>query len=130
LAAVLLDGLVDQRAGESARASALRAARDRGAELARRSAVGAGSGMSREHLDRLETMLATLGYAPRRHEAELLTRNCPFDKFRATNTGEVCPLNQALCDGYLDGLGLGHRWRTQLRPNRDTCCVVFGRTPP
>jgi hypothetical protein len=59
----------------------------------------------------------------------LLIRNCPFDKFRATNTDEVCPLNKALCDGYLDGLELDDRLLTRLRPHSDTCCVVFGPKP-
>jgi predicted ArsR family transcriptional regulator len=127
LADVLLDGLVDQRSGESARESALRAARRRGADLAHRWAAGAAA--SRAPANRLESLLTTLGYAPRRDAAELVVRNCPFGKLRATHTGEVCPLNQALCDGYLDALELGHRLRTELRQGADSCCVVFSPTP-
>jgi predicted ArsR family transcriptional regulator len=129
LAAVLLDGLVDHRAGESARASALRAARRRGAGLAREWAATSGSAPPRAALNRLEPLLTSLGYTPQRDDAELVIRNCPFDKFRGSNTAEICPLNQALCEGYLEGLGLDDRLRTRLRPHSDTCCVVFSLTP-
>jgi predicted ArsR family transcriptional regulator len=130
LAAVLLDGLVDHRPGESARTSALRAAHRRGAELGRQWATRAGSAQSRAPLSRLEPLLTALGYAPRRDTVELLIRNCPFDKFRPTNTDEVCPLNQALCDGYLEGLELNDRLRARLQPHSDICCVVFGPKLP
>jgi predicted ArsR family transcriptional regulator len=130
LAGVLLDGLVDNRPGESARVSALRAAHRRGAGLARGWAAAARSGTAREPLHRLVPLLTSLGYTPQRHDAELIIRNCPFDKFRSTNTAEICPLNQALCDGYLEGLGLDDRIRTRLRPHSQTCCVVFRLTAP
>jgi predicted ArsR family transcriptional regulator len=129
LAAVLLDGLVDHRAGESARESALRAARRRGADLGRQWAGRLGVRTARGPLNRLEPLLTSLGYAPHRDTGELLIRNCPFDKFRPTNTEEICPLNQALCDGYLDGLRLDDRLRSILRPHSDTCCVVFSAKP-
>jgi predicted ArsR family transcriptional regulator len=125
LAAVLLDGLVQQESGESAAASAGRAARRRGEDLARQWMAAAGPSQSPSSLDGLEQLLTALGYVPARDGAALVVRNCPFDKFRATNTPQICPLNQALSDGYLDGLGLADRLRTRLRPHADTCCVVF-----
>jgi predicted ArsR family transcriptional regulator len=125
LAGVLLEGLAGHRPGESAQASADRAARRRGAELARSWAAGA-PGSLRAGLARLERLLHALGYTPRSQGPELLVRNCPFDTFRATNTPQLCPLNLALCDGYLHGLELETQLQATLRPSPDSCCVVFG----
>jgi predicted ArsR family transcriptional regulator len=125
LVGVLLDGLANQQPGESAQASAERTARRRGTELAR----GWESGPAPRHLKgglaRLEHLLHHLGYAPRSQGAELMLRNCPFQAFRATNTPQVCPLNQALSDGYLHGLELDASLQATLRPSPDSCCVVF-----
>lgn len=130
IAAVLLDSLADQRPGESAQASAERTARNRGAELARSRLNGPTSRSPSGRLARLERLLRSLGYAPRARGAELHLANCPFDAFRATNTPQVCPLNQALSDGYLAGLELDEDLQADLRPNPNACCVVFGpRTP-
>lgn len=124
IAAILLDSLADQRPGESAQGSAQRTARRRGTELARARGPAARSVEGR--LAGLERLLRSLGYAPRAQGAELLLRNCPFDAFRATNTPQVCPLNQALSDGYLNGLELDAQLQATLRPSPDACCVVFG----
>jgi predicted ArsR family transcriptional regulator len=127
LAGVLLDGLADQRPGESGQASAERSARRRGTELARRWGSGSVPGGVPGRRARLERLLGSLGYAPRREGVELLLRNCPFHAFRATNTPQVCPLNQALSDGYLSGLELDEHLQAALRPSPDSCCVVFER---
>jgi predicted ArsR family transcriptional regulator len=128
IAAVLLDSLADQRPGESAQASAERTARRRGAELARSWLNGPAPRSLQERLARLVRLLRSLGYAPRSQGAELLLHNCPFDAFRATNTPQVCPLNQALSDGYLSGLELDGDLQAGLRPSPDACCVVFSPT--
>jgi predicted ArsR family transcriptional regulator len=128
LAGVLLDGLADQRPGESAQSSAQRAARRRGTELAR--TWGRGSASLEGGRARLEHLLQSLGYAPRSQGADLLLRNCPFDAFRATNTPQVCPVNQALSDGFLHGLDLDVHLRATLRPSPDSCCVVFESGTP
>ena len=125
LAGVLLDSVADHRPGESAHASALRAARRRGAELGRRLRTGRAPRTRAARLARLEALLASLGYAPRRGADEVVVLNCPFDRFRATNTPQVCSLNQSLSDGYLDGLELDDHLCTELRPSPETCCVVF-----
>jgi predicted ArsR family transcriptional regulator len=132
-AAVLLDGLADQGAdrgavqgsGRSWWAGVLSAARRRGADLAHRWAIGTGPRPPAAPLSRLERLLTALGYVPVTDGAELMLRNCPFEKFRATNTEQICPLNQALGDGYLEGLGLTEQVRAGLRPHSDMCCVVF-----
>jgi predicted ArsR family transcriptional regulator len=131
IAAILLDSLADQRPGESAQASAERTARRRGTELARAWRNGSAPRNLEGRLARLVRLLRSLGYAPRSQGAELLLRNCPFNAFRATNTPQVCPLNQALADGYLHGLELDAQLQATLRPSPDVCCVVFGpRTAP
>jgi predicted ArsR family transcriptional regulator len=130
LAGVLLDGLADHRPGESAQSSAERTARRRGTALARSWESGSAPRGSKGRLARLERLLRSLGYAPRSEAGELLLRNCPFHAFRATNTPQVCPLNQALSDGYLHGLELDEHLQATLRPSSDSCCVVFTtRTP-
>ena len=125
LAGVLLDGVADHLPGESAHTSALRAARRRGRTLGHgfrdRRPVRTNAG----RFARLERLLSALGYAPHRRTDELLVRNCPFDKFRPTNTAEVCSLNQALSEGYLEGLGLDEHLRTELRPCPGACCLVY-----
>ena len=55
----------------------------------------------------------------------ITVRNCPFDKFRAQNTPQVCALNVALAQSYLDGLDLSDRVSVELRPSPDSCCVAF-----
>ena len=125
LAGVLLAGIAEHRPGEPAQDSADRAARRRGEELAGhwqaerpvRSVAG--------RLRRLETLLASLGYLPRRSARVVTLRNCPFDKLRADSTPQVCALNVALARGYVDGLGLADRVAVELRPAPDRCCVVF-----
>ena len=130
LAGILLDSLAEFRPGESALASAVRVARRRGAEAARSlGRPGRGRGVA-DRFARLEGVLSALGYAPRREGAELSVRNCPFDAFRETSTEQVCSLNLALSEGYLDGLQLDGHLIAELRPCPDRCCVVFGTAPP
>jgi predicted ArsR family transcriptional regulator len=80
-------------------------------------------------LGRLAALLSSLGYRPRREDATLVLDNCPFDRFRADHTEQVCHVNLALCEGYLAGLGLTAEVQAQLRPCSDTCCVVFEAGP-
>ncbi len=122
LAGVLLDGLAEHRRGETAQASAERAARRRGAELAR------GTGAARSvaaRLGRLTELLSSLGYLPRQDDGQVVVRNCPYDSLRPSGTEQVCPVNLALAEGMVDGLGLSERVTVSLRPCPDSCCVVF-----
>ena len=125
LAGVLLDSVADHRRGETAAASAQRAARRRGADLGRSAARGRAVRTAAAALNRLEPLLVGLGYAPRRDGAEMSVRNCPFDRFRETNTEQVCSLNLALSEGYLEGLEVDDVVQARLRPCPDSCCVVF-----
>lgn len=122
LAGVLLDGLAEHRRGETAQASAERAARRRGAELAR------GTGAARSvaaRLVRLTELLSSLGYLPRQDDGQVVVRNCPYDSLRPAGTEQVCPVNLALAEGMVDGLALSERVTVSLRPCPDSCCVVF-----
>lgn len=125
LAGILLDSVAGFRTGETAQASAVRAARRRGKELARQLGGAARGRSTAALLGRLERLLAQLGYAPHRQGEQLAVRNCPFDKFRATNLEQVCSLNKALSDGYLEGLELDQDLTATLQPSPDRCCVVF-----
>jgi predicted ArsR family transcriptional regulator len=128
LAAVLLDAITDFRAGETAHDSALRAAHRRGVEHGRQLGRGRMGRSRAAWFSRLETLLSALGYAPRRTDDELRVRNCPFDRFRATHTELVCPLNLALAEGYLAGLQLDRHLQARLQPDPDSCCVAFSAT--
>jgi predicted ArsR family transcriptional regulator len=121
LAGVLLQGVAEHRPGESAQASAERAAHRRGRDLARSRAARSVTA----RLARLEELLTSLGYVPRREAKTITLRNCPFDKFRPEHTPQVCEVNRALAQGYVDGLELTDRVAVELRPCPDSCCVVF-----
>lgn len=125
LAGVLLDSVAEHQPGESAHASALRAARRRGAEIGRTATRGTVFRSSAAALRRLEPLLLGLGYAPRRDNGVLSVRNCPFGRFREQHAEQVCSLNLALSEGYLDGLGAEEVLRARLQPCPDTCCVLF-----
>ena len=127
LAGVLLESLADHRRGEPAQAAAERVARRRGEEVAAQWAPPRKGRATR--WSRLEGLLSHLGYAPRRTEDGLTVRNCPFDRFRATNTPQVCALNGALSEGYLAGLGLDGEIASHVRACPDSCCVVFTTHP-
>lgn len=125
LAGVLLEGIAEHQPGESAQDSAGRAAQRRGRDLARQIVRGTGARSVAARLGRLETLLTSLGYVPRRKARTITVQNCPFDKFRPQNTPQVCQVNLALGQGYVDGLELSDRVAVELRPCPDSCCVVF-----
>lgn len=125
LAGVLLDGVAQHQPGETAQDSADRAAHNRGRELAQQDTRGRASRSVSARLGQLDALLTSLGYIPRRDGATITVRNCPFDKFRAQNTPQVCALNVALAQGYVDGLDLADTVSVELRPSPDSCCVVF-----
>jgi len=125
LAGVLLDGVAEHQPGESAQDSADRVAYRRGKELAQQLTESRAVRSVAARLGRLEALLTSLGYVPRREDKTITVRNCPFDKFRPENTQQVCQVNLALAQGYVDGLGLSDRVTVELRPCPDSCCVAF-----
>lgn len=125
LAGVLLEGVAEHRPEESAQDSADRVARRRGRELAQQFVNGRAPRSVAARIGRLETLLTSLGYVPRRDGKTITVRNCPFDKFRPQNTPQVCQVNRELAQGYVDGLELAERVSVEVRPCPDSCCVVF-----
>ena len=125
LAGVLLEGVAQHQLGETAQDSAERVAHHRGRELAQQAIGGRAPRSVSARLTQLGALLTSLGYVPRRDSATITLRNCPFDKFRAQNTPQVCALNVASAQGYLDGLDLSDRLSVELRPSPDSCCVAF-----
>jgi predicted ArsR family transcriptional regulator len=125
LAGVLLNGVAEHQPGESAQDSADRVAHRRGKQLAHQFTESRPARSVAARLGRLEALLASLGYIPRREGKTITVRNCPFDKFRPENTPQVCQVNLALAQGYVDGLDLSDRVSVELRSCPDSCCVVF-----
>lgn len=129
LAGVLLDALAEHRSGEPAQASADRTARRRGREIAREVTGSRGARSVPALFRRLEALLSSLGYLPLRSGRTLTVRNCPFDKFRAEHTEQVCRLNLGLGQGYLEGLEMDDRVSVALQPCPDQCCLLFEAAP-
>ena len=124
VARVLLEAAAGRRDGETLEAAARRVARAQGADEARATRSRRGAPMRG-----LERLLARLGYSPTREDGALVLRNCPFDKLRDTNRELVCTINQALAEGYLDGLDAADQLTATLRPCPDNCCVVVHPRP-
>jgi predicted ArsR family transcriptional regulator len=76
----------------------------------------------------LLSVLDEVGYQPKPIDGEVRLGNCPFEDLVSDHQEVVCPMNVALCDGLLAGLGVTSL-RPTYSPERDRCCVVFVRTP-
>lgn len=124
VAEVLLQAASEQGDAESLGTTAGRVGRRRGAAVGAEHRPARSPRTSRARWSSVHSLLEKLGYAPRFKGAELLLRNCPFDRLRETNCDLVCGINHALTEGYLDGLGVADELSAQLRPCADNCCVV------
>ena len=134
LAGSLVDAVLDQREDESARAAALRVARERGRDLgaaerdrSRPGRLGAerALGLTREVLDRH-------GFEPSRRGECVQLRNCPFHPLAARAPALVCGLNREFVAGLLDGLQASGVAEAALAPAAGRCCVEIrprGRDP-
>ncbi|TMQ60049.1 MAG: transcriptional regulator [Candidatus Eisenbacteria bacterium] len=113
------------KAGAGATLEALRnAARECGKRLAEESAAGTGRGGP---LSRAARALKALGFEPQGTtggEGEVVLRNCPFDSLRTESRDLICPMNLALIEGLLAGLGV-KGVRARLAPHAGTCCVAL-----
>ena len=70
-------------------------------------------------------VLADQGYEPRLLEdGSVALGNCPFEGLTERHGGLICPANQALLDGVLDGARVTSM-RTALDPGDGRCCVVL-----
>jgi predicted ArsR family transcriptional regulator len=124
LAEILVQAAGEQQPAESFQRAALRAARRRGAELARQ---GGGSSRQPAGETSVREWLCEFGYVPA-GERSIVACNCPFARLRALDTELVCSLNVALVEGYLDGVGAGGEFLAVLRPDPPHCCVVVEAT--
>jgi predicted ArsR family transcriptional regulator len=129
LADLLLDAVLGQDDGESAEATAVRAARERGVALGAeaREETRPGRLGSERGLTACAQMLDTHGFEPVRQADEVRLRNCPFHPLAAKAPGLVCAMNQAFIAGYLEGLQVS-RVSAVLEPVPGECCVRLTAT--
>ena len=124
LAAILLDAVLAD-SDESARATAVRVARDSGAALGR--AERQRSKPGRLGTERALTLAAQVltghGFTPRREAPDRVQlRDCPFHPLTTTAPGFVCEVNRSFCSGVLTGLE-ADTVAAVLEPHAGGCCV-------
>lgn len=125
IAEILIDAVVTEQAEESARAAALRTARERGHEIgsAERAHTRPGRLGPERSVNAVEPVLESYGYEPDRPAPTTLRLlNCPFHQLVARSTELVCGINHAFLGGVLDGLqtsGID----AVLAPHPGRCCV-------
>ncbi|MFF1262964.1 MULTISPECIES: helix-turn-helix domain-containing protein [unclassified Streptomyces] len=125
LADVLIEAVLTEGGGESARDTALHVAYERGETLgsAGREQVRPGLLGAEQELSLAADTLEKFGYEPERAAPTLLRlRNCPFHPLAAKAPELVCAVNQAFLAGYLHGLG-SDKTTAVLAPRPDACCV-------
>jgi predicted ArsR family transcriptional regulator len=125
LAGILVDAVVSQGEGESARQAALRVAAERGEELgaAERERDRPGRLSAERALTMAEGMLAEYGFEPSRETPTCVRlRNCPFHPLVAKAPDLLCGLNQAFLAGFLTGLR-APAVEAVLAPRPAHCCV-------
>ena len=80
----------------------------------------------RRQLERAATVLAEYGYEPAVTSRQATLRNCPFDALSRDYRPVVCPMNRAMIDGLISGLGIdGITTEEQQRAGQ--CCVILTR---
>ena len=125
LAGILLDAVVSEDRGETARDTARRLARDRGERIGaeERQRVRPGRLGAERALTLASRLLAERGFEPARESpACLRLRNCPFHPLTARAPDLVCGLNQAFLAGMVDGLE-ATTVEAVLDPRAGECCV-------
>ncbi|WP_062987652.1 helix-turn-helix transcriptional regulator [Nocardia anaemiae] len=130
LAEILMDAVLTERAGETARDAAQRAAGDRGVALGQdtRERLRPGRLGTERALALLHTMLAEQGFEPSRDASGCLRlRNCPFHPLAAGAPELVCELNRIYLAGVLTGLE-ADTVAAVLVPKVGECCVELRST--
>jgi predicted ArsR family transcriptional regulator len=125
LADILLDAVLAENSGQSARHAAMRIARARGGEFggAARQRLRPGRLGAERALTLVGQILEGCGFEPAREGPALLTlRNCPFHPLAAKAPDLVCGINHAYLSGLADGLGAA-TIEAVLAPGPDRCCV-------
>jgi predicted ArsR family transcriptional regulator len=125
LASTLIDAVLTQTPGETARQAAQRVARQRGQTLgaAARGQARPGRLGAERALALAGTALQRWGFEPDRAAPGCLRpRNCPFHPLAARAPELVCGMNHAFLAGFLDGLE-AFTVRAVLAPKAGECCV-------
>jgi predicted ArsR family transcriptional regulator len=127
VARFLLRGL-DTGGSEKVIDQAREAAREFGRELGAEARLRAGRRPTHDRLrSALRTVLEERGFESQLVNAELCLRNCPFDSLSDVYRDLVCPMNLAMMQGMLEGLGASGL-EAAFEPRPERCCVVFKPT--
>jgi predicted ArsR family transcriptional regulator len=125
LASTLIDAVLTQAPGETARQAAQRVARQHGQTLgaAARGQARPGRLGAERALALAGTALQRWGFEPDRAAPGCLRlRNCPFHPLAARAPELVCGMNHEFLAGFLDGLE-ARTVRAVLAPKAGECCV-------
>jgi predicted ArsR family transcriptional regulator len=131
LAGILLDAVITEDSGETARDAVRRVARDRGEQIgaAERQRARPGRLGAERALSMAGKLLAERGFEPDRESPGCLRlRNCPFHPLAATAPDLVCGLNHAFISGIMDGLEASGV-DAVLDPRAGECCVELRAGP-
>lgn len=131
LAEILMQAVLTEATGESARDATLRVAGDRGVATGReiRERLRPGRLGAERAITLLVASLGEQGFEPARTTpACLRLRNCPFHPLAAREPDLVCSLNHAYLTGLLRGLE-ADAVRADLAPAAGECCVEISAGP-
>jgi predicted ArsR family transcriptional regulator len=125
LAALLLEAITQQRAGEDGVTSALRVSRERGRVVGadERAARRPGRLGAERSLALLTLLLERLGYEPSRQgPGPVWFRSCPFHPLAAESPTVVCGIHRAYLSGLVEGLEASSVEAVPA-PGSGGCCV-------
>ncbi|GHG03280.1 MULTISPECIES: helix-turn-helix transcriptional regulator [Amycolatopsis] len=125
LADILLDAVLEEGDGETARQATLRTAHRHGEALgsAEREQLRPGRLGTERALTLISAVVERHGFEPDRETATCLRlRNCPFHPLATKAPDLVCGINQAFLGGLLDGLQAS-TVEAVLDPRAGECCV-------
>ncbi|MEV3960670.1 transcriptional regulator [Nocardia sp. NPDC050193] len=131
LAEILMQAVLTEATGESAREATLRVAANRGATTGRemRERLRPGRLGAERAITLLAAALGEQGFEPARTApACLRLRNCPFHPLAARAPDLVCSLNHAYLTGLLHGLE-ADAVQAHLAPAAGECCVEIHAAP-
>jgi len=132
LVGILLDAVLDEAGHETARESALRAARRHGKSIGavERDTLRPGRLGTERALTLAAAVVERHGFEPARDTpACLRLRNCPFHPLAAKAPNLVCGINHAFLSGLLDGLH-AQSVEAVLEPRAGECCVELRSATP
>ena len=132
LAAVLIDAVLSEDGGETARQAALRVARGRGEEAGARVREQARPGRlgAERALSLAEAALRQWGLEPARDgHGGIRLGNCPFHPLAGKAPAVVCGINHRFLAGFLEGLQAPAVRAALAGPRAGECCVELQPVP-